>query len=174
MSVQLIDTYKLINKVWSGVLETSNVRIRTPRWQEGRESARGAVMTAEARRTSMRRAARGAARQNPTRRKRVRYTNIAFATRKSKKEGPAARREAPQSQWDDEHHDYKLEMEDAFGDIYTIKERTGKGSFGRVVRARDERTGTDVAIKIIKSKKPFALQAQTEIELPRALRVGGS
>ena len=29
MSVQLIDTYKLINKVWSGVLETSNVRIRT-------------------------------------------------------------------------------------------------------------------------------------------------
>ena len=39
MSVQLIDTYKLINKVWSGVLETSNVRIRTPRRQEGRESA---------------------------------------------------------------------------------------------------------------------------------------
>ena len=26
MSVQLIDTYKLINKVWSGVLETSNAR----------------------------------------------------------------------------------------------------------------------------------------------------
>ena len=61
-------------------------------------------------------------------------------------------------------------MEDAFGEHYTIKERIGKGSFGQVVRARDERTGTDVAIKIIKSKKPFALQAQTEIELLRALR----
>jgi len=78
--------------------------------------------------------------------------------------------EAPQSQWDDEHHDYKLEMEDAFGEHYTIKERIGKGSFGQVVRCRDERTGTDIAIKIIKSKKPFALQAQTEIEILRALR----
>ena len=39
MSVQLIDTYKLINKVWSGVLETSNARIRTPRRREGRQSA---------------------------------------------------------------------------------------------------------------------------------------
>ena len=56
-------------------------------------------------------------------------------------------------------------MEDAFGEHYTIKERIGKGSFGQVVRARDERTGTDVAIKIIKSKKPFLQQAKTEIEL---------
>ena len=93
-----------------------------------------------------------------------------YYEKKAKRKVQQRAAEAPQSQWDDEHHDYKLEMEDAFGEHYTIKERIGKGSFGQVVRARDERTGTDVAIKIIKSKKPFALQAQTEIELLRALR----
>ena len=61
-------------------------------------------------------------------------------------------------------------MEDSFGEHYVIKERIGKGSFGQVVRAHDTRTRSDVAIKIIKSKKPFAIQAQTEIELLRALR----
>ena len=48
---------------------------------------------------------------------------------------------------------------------YIIKERIGKGSFGQVVRAVDSKTNKDVAIKIIKSKKPFLLQAKTEIEL---------
>ena len=39
MSVQLIDTYKLINKVWSGVLETSNARAGGRAGREGRQSA---------------------------------------------------------------------------------------------------------------------------------------
>ena len=39
MSVQLIDTYKLINKVWSGVLETSNARAGGRAGRKGRESA---------------------------------------------------------------------------------------------------------------------------------------
>ena len=101
---------------------------------------------------------------------RHRHHTQVYYEKKAKRKVQQRAAEAPQSQWDDEHHDYKLEMEDAFGEHYTIKERIGKGSFGQVVRARDERTGTDVAIKIIKSKKPFALQAQTEIELLRALR----
>ena len=37
MSVQLIDTYKLINKVWSGVLETSNARAGPSRARGPRE-----------------------------------------------------------------------------------------------------------------------------------------
>jgi len=37
-----------------------------------------------------------------------------------------------------------------FNGHYLIKERIGKGSFGQVVRAVDERTGSEVAIKIIK------------------------
>lgn len=40
-----------------------------------------------------------------------------------------------------------------------------KGSFGEVVCAYDKESQCEVAIKIIKSKRPFLIQAQTEIEL---------
>mmetsp|Transcript_26860 Transcript_26860/g.39895 ORF Transcript_26860/g.39895 Transcript_26860/m.39895 type:complete len:90 (-) Transcript_26860:1416-1685(-) len=45
-----------------------------------------------------------------------------------------------------------------------IKGQIGKGSFGQVVRAVDIQTKKEVAIKIIKSKKPFLMQAKTEIK----------
>lgn len=48
---------------------------------------------------------------------------------------------------------------------YVLQKRIGKGSFGQVVQALDKNTNTEVAIKIIKSKKPFLMQARTEIEL---------
>lgn len=41
----------------------------------------------------------------------------------------------------------------------------GKGSFGQVICAYDREKKVEVAIKIIKSKKPFQLQAQTEIDI---------
>lgn len=50
-------------------------------------------------------------------------------------------------------------------DRYIVKERIGKGSFGQVVRAVDNVTDQEVAVKIIKSKKPFLMQAKTEIDL---------
>ena len=50
-------------------------------------------------------------------------------------------------------------------DRYVVIESIGKGSFGQVVKAYDRVTDTNVAIKIIKSRKPFQLQARTEIEL---------
>jgi hypothetical protein len=67
--------------------------------------------------------------------------------------------------WDDDNYDYIVTSGELFYGHYVIKERIGKGSFGQVVRAVDTRTNKDVAIKIIKSKKPFLLQAKTEIEL---------
>eukprot|EP00980_Cylindrotheca_fusiformis_P028942 scaffold22680_cov107-Cylindrotheca_fusiformis.AAC.11 len=67
--------------------------------------------------------------------------------------------------WDDEHYDYIITPGELFYGRYRIKERIGKGSFGQVVRAEDVEDHRDVAIKIIKSKKPFLLQAKTEIEL---------
>lgn len=67
--------------------------------------------------------------------------------------------------WDDENYDYILNSGETFNERYIIKERIGKGSFGQVVRALDTETNKDVAIKIIKSKKPFLMQARTEIEL---------
>ena len=67
--------------------------------------------------------------------------------------------------WDDENYDYIITAGELFYGRYKIKERIGKGSFGQVVRAEDIETHREVAIKIIKSKKPFLLQAKTEIEL---------
>ena len=67
--------------------------------------------------------------------------------------------------WDDENYDYIITNGELFYNKYRIKERIGKGSFGQVVRAEDLDTQKDVAIKIIKSKKPFLMQAKTEIEL---------
>ena len=67
--------------------------------------------------------------------------------------------------YDDEHYDYILTSGEIIHDRYRIQERIGKGSFGQVIRAFDLMTKKDVAIKIIKSKKPFQLQAQTEIDL---------
>jgi dual specificity tyrosine-phosphorylation-regulated kinase 1 len=67
--------------------------------------------------------------------------------------------------WDDENYDYIITQGELFYGRYRIKERIGKGSFGQVARAEDMETQKDVAIKIIKSKKPFLMQAKTEIEL---------
>jgi len=67
--------------------------------------------------------------------------------------------------WDDENNDYIITPGELFYNRYRIQERIGKGSFGQVVRAEDTETKCDVAIKIIKSKKPFQMQAKTEIEL---------
>ena len=73
--------------------------------------------------------------------------------------------------FDDENYDYILRSGELFNQRYIIKERIGKGSFGQVVRAIDKETNRDVAIKIIKSKKPFLMQAKTEIELLSALNL---
>jgi hypothetical protein len=67
--------------------------------------------------------------------------------------------------WDDDNYDYIVTPGELFYGRYKIMERIGKGSFGQVVRAEDMETKREVAIKIIKSKKPFLLQAKTEIEL---------
>jgi len=67
--------------------------------------------------------------------------------------------------WDDENFDYIVMDGELIYDRYSIQERIGKGSFGQVVRAYDTHANIEVAIKIIKSKKPFLIQARTEIEL---------
>jgi hypothetical protein len=67
--------------------------------------------------------------------------------------------------WDDENFDYIVMEGELIYDRYSIQERIGKGSFGQVVRAYDTHANIEVAIKIIKSKKPFLFQARTEVEL---------
>jgi len=67
--------------------------------------------------------------------------------------------------WDDENYDYVVKNGELFNDRYTVSTVIGKGSFGQVVKALDNTTQEWVAIKIIKSKRPFLQQAKTEIEL---------
>lgn len=67
--------------------------------------------------------------------------------------------------WDDENYDYIITPGEIVNGRYKVVERIGKGSFGQVVRAEDLQSKREVAIKIIKSKKPFLIQAKTEIEL---------
>jgi len=67
--------------------------------------------------------------------------------------------------WDDENYDYVVKNGELFNERYTVSTVIGKGSFGQVVKALDNSNQEWVAIKIIKSKKPFLQQAKTEIEL---------
>mmetsp|Transcript_22305 Transcript_22305/g.25833 ORF Transcript_22305/g.25833 Transcript_22305/m.25833 type:complete len:651 (+) Transcript_22305:782-2734(+) len=68
--------------------------------------------------------------------------------------------------WDDDNYDYIINSGELFyHGRYRIEERIGKGSFGQVVRVVDLNDNVEVAIKIIKSKKPFLMQSKTEIEL---------
>lgn len=67
--------------------------------------------------------------------------------------------------YDDQNYDYIIQPGEVFADRYVLKNRIGKGSFGQVVVAYDRLADTEVAVKIIKSRKPFMVQAQTELEL---------
>ena len=67
--------------------------------------------------------------------------------------------------YDDQNYDYLIHGDEIFAERYILKHRIGKGSFGQVVCAYDRQQQTDVAIKIIKSKHAFAVQARTEIKL---------
>ncbi|MCP9265786.1 Dual specificity tyrosine-phosphorylation-regulated kinase 1A [Dirofilaria immitis] len=67
--------------------------------------------------------------------------------------------------YDDENHDYIIHPGELFNNRYQIACHLGKGSFGQVAKAYDTVEQLDVAIKIIKNKKPFHDQAQIEIRL---------
>ena len=71
--------------------------------------------------------------------------------------------------YDDQNYDYIIHGDEIFAERYILKHRIGKGSFGQVVCAYDRQTQSDVAIKIIKSKHAFMVQARTEIRLLEAI-----
>lgn len=67
--------------------------------------------------------------------------------------------------YDDDNHDYIIKTGEKFLDRYEIDSLIGKGSFGQVVKAYDHVEQCNVAVKIIKNKKPFLNQAQIEVKL---------
>jgi len=154
MSVQLIDTYKLINKVYY------EKKLR----RKQQLSPRGHAMQADDVHGG------GTHNANEVTSTRVHPAATTDDGTTATSGNASQQAKSQKNEWDDENHDYVVRVSDAFGENYVIEERIGKGSFGQVVRARDTRTNGEVAIKIIKSKKPFALQARTEIELLEALK----
>ncbi|KAJ2084267.1 serine/threonine protein kinase, CMGC, dual-specificity [Coemansia sp. RSA 988] len=72
--------------------------------------------------------------------------------------------------YDDERGDYIIHARDHLLYRYELVDVLGKGSFGQVLRARDHKTGDIVAIKIIRNRKRFHHQAQTEVKLLECLR----
>jgi hypothetical protein len=61
--------------------------------------------------------------------------------------------------------EYQVTPGDVLGGHYKVDESLGKGSFGQVVSATDQRNGAKVAVKVIKNKDAFRRQARTEIRL---------
>lgn len=69
----------------------------------------------------------------------------------------------------DSNYDYIVRPGELWMGRYLINNLIGKGSFGQVLKARNCFTNEDVAIKVIKNKRAFTIQAQVEIRLLREM-----
>jgi len=67
--------------------------------------------------------------------------------------------------YDDCDFNYIVTPNEVISDRYVLYERVGKGSFGQVVRAIDREECCEVAVKIIKSRRQFMVQAKTEMKI---------
>ncbi|KKZ64513.1 dual-specificity tyrosine-(Y)-phosphorylation regulated kinase [[Emmonsia] crescens] len=72
--------------------------------------------------------------------------------------------------YDDERGDYNIVIGDHLAYRYEIVDMLGKGSFGQVVRCVDHKTGSLVAVKIIRNKKRFHQQALVEVNILQKLK----
>lgn len=81
---------------------------------------------------------------------------------------PAAGAVAP-AVYDDADGHYKLVTDDHLAYRYQILEVLGKGSFGKVIRARDHKTNTEVAVKVVKNRPAERHASDKELQLLRTL-----
>eukprot|EP00592_Proboscia_alata_P027441 CAMPEP_0194447590 /NCGR_PEP_ID=MMETSP0176-20130528/129091_1 /TAXON_ID=216777 /ORGANISM="Proboscia alata, Strain PI-D3" /LENGTH=751 /DNA_ID=CAMNT_0039274459 /DNA_START=399 /DNA_END=2655 /DNA_ORIENTATION=- len=155
LSISLIDTYKQINKVYYEEREARKRRTTSaPGQSAGNVDSSGIASLAHQHE-------HGKQQQRP-----APNDSAAIPSKLSEGDGAIPTREGPQNDgYDDANYDYIITPNEIINKRYIIKDRVGKGSFGQVVRAYDRTTNIDVAIKIIKSKKPFLEQAKTEVEL---------
>ncbi|XP_032973759.1 dual specificity tyrosine-phosphorylation-regulated kinase 4 [Rhinolophus ferrumequinum] len=72
--------------------------------------------------------------------------------------------------FDDEHGSYMKVLHDHIAYRYEVLEMIGKGSFGQVAKCLDHKNNELVALKIIRNKKRFHLQALVELKILDALR----
>lgn len=71
--------------------------------------------------------------------------------------------------FDDKNGDYRVVPGDHIGYRYEILNVLGKGSFGKVLKCIDHKTGKLVAVKMIINRKRFHLQAIVEAEILQTL-----
>lgn len=91
------------------------------------------------------------------------YINtVYYAAKRAKKKEPTG---TNNDGYDDENHDYIIRPGEVFYERYEIKQLLGKGSFGQVCEAYDNKERKKVAVKIIKNKTAFRNQAKIEIKL---------
>jgi hypothetical protein len=109
----------------------------------------------------------------------MRYPSVYCVGSHAKKNWPSTDETALNYGYDDEKGDYQIVIKDHLNYRYEIVELLGKGSFGQVVKCRDHKpavapslTTKDepassnlVAVKIIRNKKRFHAQAQTEVKI---------
>lgn len=99
------------------------------------------------------------------------YNDIYFCgTQNAQKVVGDLNTEVPNFGYDDERGDYTIVTGDHLAFRYEIIDVLGKGSFGQVVRCIDHKTGSLVAVKIIRNKKRFHQQALVEVNILQKLR----
>eukprot|EP00760_Papus_ankaliazontas_P036362 PhM_4_TR8294/c0_g1_i1/m.42139/K08825/DYRK1; dual specificity tyrosine-phosphorylation-regulated kinase 1 len=67
--------------------------------------------------------------------------------------------------FDDEHGNYVVQIGEEIAQRYIVREVLGKGSFGVVVKAYDQRRDEQVAVKVIRNRPQFFTQARVEIDI---------
>eukprot|EP00049_Salpingoeca_infusionum_P008270 m.134881 g.134881 ORF g.134881 m.134881 type:complete len:495 (+) comp13966_c0_seq3:609-2093(+) len=87
----------------------------------------------------------------------------------SKPKTPKRKAKVFNNGWDNEKHDYLIQVGEVLDDRYRVEQIMGKGSFGQVVKATDLTDNSPCAVKIIKNKAAFFKQAQVEIQLLQML-----
>lgn len=98
----------------------------------------------------------------------MRYPAIYYVGSHAKKHQASTDETAHNYGYDDDKGDYHIAVKDHLNYRYEIVESLGKGSFGQVVKCKDHKMQADqgfVAVKIIRNKKRFHAQAQTEVRI---------
>ncbi|KAF2757713.1 hypothetical protein EJ05DRAFT_453541 [Pseudovirgaria hyperparasitica] len=99
------------------------------------------------------------------------YKEIYFCgTRNAKKHVGDLNAQSANFGYDDDRGDYNIVFGDHLAYRYEVVDLLGKGSFGQVVRCVDHKTGSLVAVKIIRNKKRFHQQALVEVNILQKLR----